>query len=66
MNMMRNYWVDLFVYLICFAFALYGMSALDFKKFLKPSKSGQSWMLWLMCAMGLAYLVGNFLLAIKR
>ncbi len=64
--MMENYWLKLTVYLGCFAFALYGMSALDFKRFLKSSKAAQSWVLWIMVAMGLAYLAGTFLLEIRR
>ena len=64
--MREYYWIRLFVYLGCFAFALYGMNALDFKRILKSSKAAQSWILWIMTAMSLAYLAGTFLLEIRR
>lgn len=64
--MKENYWMTLIVYLSCFAFSLYGMSALDFKRFIKPSKVSQAWILWILVAMSLAYLAGTFLLEIRR
>lgn len=63
--MMKDYLVELALYLACFAFALYGMRALDFKKLLKNNRAGESWILWMMCAMALAYLTAAFLKGIS-
>lgn len=61
---MYSFWYKVAVYLMCFIGSLYGLSALDFNRFIKQGKIAQANILYMMLAMALAYLVGNLLLNI--
>ena len=61
---MYNFWYKVIVYLVCFVGALYGLSALDFNRFLKQGRVAQANILYAMLALSIAYLVGTLLLNI--
>jgi len=61
---MINFWLKIAVYFVCFLFSLFGLSALDFNRFLKQGKLAQGQTLYIILAMCLAYILGNFLMAI--
>lgn len=61
---MYNFYLKVAIYLMCFVLALYGLSALDFNRFIKKGKVAQSWVLYFVIGMALAYLLANFLMAI--
>lgn len=61
---MYSFWYRVIVYLVCFIGSLYGLSALDFNRFLKKGRSAQANILYMMLALALAYLTGNLLLNI--
>ncbi len=50
------------VYLLSFVLSLYGLSALDFSRFLKKNKVSEGQVLYFLVAMALAFLVGSLLL----
>ena len=50
------------VYLLSFVLSLYGLSALDFPRFLKKNKVSEGQVLYFLVAMALAFLVGSLLL----
>lgn len=61
---MLKFYFRVFVYLLCFVIALYGLSAFDFNRFVKKNKIAAAWVLYFCIAMALAYLLGQFLMAI--
>ena len=62
---MYKFYLQCAVYFVCFFFALYGLSALDFNRFLKKGKVSQANILYIIIAMICAYLLGEFLMAIS-
>ncbi|MBQ1476527.1 MAG: DUF1146 domain-containing protein [Erysipelotrichaceae bacterium] len=52
------------VYLLSFILSLYGLSALDFNRFLKKNKVTEAQVLYFLLALALAYLVGSLLMSI--
>lgn len=61
---MYKFFVRVVVYIICFIFSLFGLSALDFNRFVKNGKVAQAWILYFIIAFSLAYLFGSFIMAI--
>ena len=61
---MIDFYLRVIIYLICFMLSLYGLSALDFSRFLKQGKVLPAQVLYYILACSLAYLLGNFLMAI--
>lgn len=61
---MLKFWLKVLVYLICFIFSMFGLSALDYNRFLKKGKPANGQILFYLLAFALAYLVGNFLMGI--
>ena len=59
---MTRFYVRLLIYYISFAISLYGLSALDFNRFLKPNRPRQAQILYLLLAMIMAYLFGEFVM----
>ena len=47
------------VYVISFVLSLYGLSALDFQRFLKKNRVVEAQILYFLLAFALAYLVGS-------
>lgn len=61
---MIDFYVKVIIYLIGFVLSLYGLSALDFNRFLKQGKVVQAQVLYYVLACCMAYLFGSFLMAI--
>ena len=61
---MNSFYYRLIVYFSCFIISLYSLSALDFNRFLKQGKTVAGQILYFVLACCLAYLLGNFLMAI--
>ncbi|MEG0564388.1 DUF1146 domain-containing protein [Anaerorhabdus sp.] len=52
------------VYLVCFAATMYGLSSINYEKFLKGGKVTQAQVLYLLVALAIAKLAGDFLLSL--
>jgi len=61
---MLKFYLRVVVYLVCFVFSLYGMSALDFNRYIKKNKIAAAWVLYFVIGMSLAYLLGSFLMSV--
>ncbi|MBO7676503.1 MAG: DUF1146 domain-containing protein [Erysipelotrichaceae bacterium] len=61
---MLDFYIRVIIYFICFFLSFYGLSALDFNRFLKQGKVVQGQILYFILASSLAYLMGNFFIAI--
>ncbi len=61
---MNNY-LPIILYFLSFGVCLYALMAIDFKKFVYPSRVLQAQALILVLAMALAYLVTQFLLGLR-
>lgn len=61
---MIRFYLRTAVYLFCFVVSLYGLSAIDFNRFIKKGSIGKAWVLYFVIAMSLAYLLGSFLMSI--
>lgn len=59
---MLRFWLKVLVYFVSFLFSLFGLSALDFNRFLKKNKPAQGQILYLLISFALAYLVGSFII----
>lgn len=57
--------VELAIYFVMFALSLYGLNALNFSKFVYPSKRSQTQVLLILLAMALAYCSVQFLFGIR-
>lgn len=62
---MYRFYIRCAVYFVCFVFSLFGLSALDYNRFLKKGKVAQANILYILIAMIMAYLTGEFLMAIS-
>lgn len=61
---MLRFWLKVFVYIMAFIASLFGLSALDFNRFLKQGKPAAAQVLYILLSIAFAYLVGNFLMDI--
>lgn len=61
---MYKFYMRVLVYFICFIFSLFGLSALDFNRYVKKGKIASAWILYFIIAFSLAYLSGSFIMAI--
>ncbi len=59
-----DFYMRVFIYFFCFLLALYGMSALDFNRFVKQNRVMQAQILYFVIACCLSYLMGSFLMAV--
>lgn len=59
---MTRFYIRIIIYFLSFILSLYALSALDFNKMIKPNKVSQAQLLYIMLAMVLAYLFGEFLM----
>ena len=55
---------QLLVYFVAFVLSLYALSGVDFEKIMKSKRTQQIQTLYIILSMVLAYLLGEFLLAI--
>lgn len=60
---MLTFLIRAFVYLACFAAAWYGLSAVNYEKFLRQGHVTEAQILYFMLAAGIAYLAGSFVLS---
>ncbi|MBQ6334267.1 MAG: DUF1146 domain-containing protein [Erysipelotrichaceae bacterium] len=61
---MLEFYLRVAIYFFCFLLALIGMNALDFNRFIKQGKVVQAQILYFVICCALAYLMGNFLMAL--
>ncbi|MBO4358495.1 MAG: DUF1146 domain-containing protein [Erysipelotrichaceae bacterium] len=61
---MFDFYVKTGIYLFCFILSIYSLNALDFNRFLKQGKTVQGQLLFFILSCVLAYLLGNFFMAI--
>lgn len=61
---MADFYIRVIVYLICFLICLYGLRAFDFNRFIKQSKTTEAWVLYFVIALCMAYLLGEFMMAV--
>ena len=57
---MLKFYLKVAIYLISFVISLFGLSAVDFNRYIKKGKIAQGWVLYFVLAMVMAYLFGNF------
>jgi uncharacterized membrane protein YwzB len=60
-----NDFLPIILYFVSFGVCLYALMAIDFKKFVYPSRVIQTQALLLILAMALAYLMTQFLLGLR-
>jgi uncharacterized membrane protein YwzB len=58
-------YLPIILYFLSFGVCLYALMAIDFKKFIYPSRTLQTQALVLILAMALAYLITQFLLGLR-
>ena len=61
---MIEFYQRLIIYFICFVLALFGLSGIDFNRFIKQGKIAQAYVLYFAIACSIAYLFGQFLMSI--
>lgn len=61
---MLRFYLKILVYLVSYIACMYGLSALDFNRFLKQGKPAAAQILYILISLAMAYLVGNFLMSI--
>lgn len=61
---MLKFFLKVLVYLFSFFISLYGLSALDFNRFIKKGNVNKGQVLYFLIAFALSYLVANFLMNI--
>lgn len=59
-----TYFIRVLVYFVSFAISLYALSALDFNRLLKKNRVMAAQALYIVLAMAMAYLLGEFLIGI--
>ena len=60
---MLRFILKIVIYLLSFVLSLYGLSALDFNRFVKKGKIAQAQTLFILIAMIMAYLLGGFIMS---
>ena len=61
---MIDFYIKVGIYLVSFVLSLFGLNALDFNRIVKQGKVSQAQLLYFILACCLAYLLGNFIMAI--
>lgn len=59
---MLRFWLKVIIYMFAFIISLFGLSALDFNRFLKKGKVRTGQVLYLIISFIMAYLLGNFII----
>lgn len=59
---MIDYFLEAFVYVVCFAASWYGLSAIHYEKLLKANHVKEAQVLYFMIVAAIAYLAGSFIL----
>ena len=61
---MLDFYVKVMIYLFSFVMCFFGLSALDFNRFIKQGKMIQGQVLYYVISCALAYLVANFIMGL--
>ena len=61
---MLNFYLKLAVYFVAYFLALLALRAIDFARLVKKNRVFETWLLYLILGMALAYLLGNFFIEI--
>ena len=61
---MLDFYLKVMIYFFCFLLSLYGMSALDFNRFVKQGKVAQAQILYFVICCCMAYLMGSLMIAV--
>ena len=61
---MLKFYLKIVIYLAMFAASLYGLNALDFNRFLKRESRANATILYILIAIIMAYLLGEFMMSI--
>ena len=61
---MIDFYIKVGIYLVSFVLSLFGLNALDFNRFVRQGRVTQAQLLYFILACALAYLLGNFVMAI--
>lgn len=61
---MQQFIIETVIYLLCFMVTMYAISVIDFAKFSKRNQVIKIQLLYILLAMALATLVGNFIIKI--
>ena len=61
---MFRFYLKIAVYLLCFVMALYALSALDFNRFLKKGRVAAGQFLYILLALVMAFILGEFLMSV--
>lgn len=61
---MLNFYLKVFIYLVMFGVSLYALNALDFNKLLKRNPGPSATILYILFALIMAYLLGEFIINI--
>jgi len=57
---MTKFYLKVIIYLISFIISLFGLSAIDFNRFVKKNSNARAIVLYFVLAMVIAYLFANF------
>lgn len=52
------------IYLICFIISMLGLRAFDFNRIIKKNRVSEAWILYLVIAFCLTYLLGQFIMSV--
>lgn len=61
---MLKFYLKIVIYLVMFAVSFYGLRALDFNRFLKKNPGPSGAILYILVALIMAYLLGEFMISI--
>lgn len=61
---MFDFYVKILIYIFALAMSLYGLSAFDFNRFLKKNTGYNGMVLYVIVALIMAYLLGEFIISI--
>ena len=56
--------VETFIYLVCFLISLYAFSGIDFTRIMRKGRTQEIQALYLILALSVAYLLGNFIIVL--
>lgn len=61
---MLNFYLKVLIYMVMFAVSLYGLSAFDFNRFLKRNSGANGAILYILIALIMGFLLGEFIINI--
>lgn len=61
---MTKFYIRVCIYIFAFVICLFCLNGLDFNRFIKKGKIAQGQVLYIVIAMIMAYLLGNFFMAV--